>query len=70
MNFGVRKNEIKKAEDHDLVCDAIHTFGLLCRNMQFPDAGVKRYSQHFDDLAKEMVARGILTQKDVDWINM
>ena len=64
----MRKTEIKKAKDNELVLEYVETYSLLLLNYNL-GKGIKQLKSHFDDLSKEMVKRGILTLEDVEKLN-
>lgn len=64
----MRKSEIKKSTDNDLLVDYIQSISSLFLNF---NAG-KRTNQlsiHCSDLEKEIVSRGILTEEDIRKVN-
>lgn len=60
----MKKSEIKKAKDNELIVDLVETNQLWATNM-YTHHATQRLEQHFHDLAEELVKRGILTQEDV-----
>ena len=67
------KKEIKKAKDNELIVEYVRTYSSLCVNLNSPsweNRGTKRYTDHCHDLEVELVARGILTEDDVKYLNM
>lgn len=66
------KREIKKATNNELIVEYVRTYSSLSLNLNAPweNRGTKRYGQHCHNLEAEMVARGILTEDDVKYLNM
>lgn len=62
------KAEIKKAPDNKLIVDYVHTQVMFALNYNL-GGGVKRFSQHLQDLETELASRGILTEEDVKQLN-
>lgn len=60
----MRKNEMKKAKDNELIVDLVLSYGFLCRNMNL-GLGEKRLANHCTDLENELLMRGILTEEDI-----
>lgn len=65
----MRKNEIKKAKDNELIVDLVLSFGIWCRNVNL-GLGEKRLGSHCKDLEEELLKRGVLTEEDVRLLHM
>ena len=64
----MRKTEIARAKDNELIVDYVRSYGLYLRNMNL-GLGEKRLANHCADLEKELVKRGILTKENIDALN-
>lgn len=67
------KREIKKATNNKLIVEYVRTYSSLCVNLNsatWENRGTKRYTEHCHDLEAELMERGILTEKDVEYLNM
>lgn len=64
----MRKTEIKKATIGELIIDLVQTYSIAALNQ---NAGMptKRANQHLTDLETELIARGILTNQQVETLN-
>lgn len=60
----MRKNEIKKATNNALIVDYVKTYSSLCLNINL-GMGTKQFENHCNDLEKEMLNRGLLTEEDI-----
>ena len=60
----MRKTEIAKAPDNDLIVDYVLSYSRLCLNINL-DRGTKQLSAHCADLENELVKRGLLKEADV-----
>lgn len=65
----MKKSEIKKATNNELIVDYIQSYSSLCLNIN-AGRGTKQYSNHCSDLEKELVSRGLLTENDVRTLNL
>lgn len=63
------RKEIGKAENNKLIVDYVQTYSLLTLKYN-TGGGTKQHERHCVDLEKEMVKRGILTEEDVEHLNM
>ena len=64
----MRKNEIPKAKNNELLVDYIRSYSEWGEN-SILGRGVKQLERHCADLEKELVKRGILTEEDVKHLN-
>lgn len=62
------KQEIKKASNSELIMDYIRSYSRFTVNLNL-GLGLKRLGDHLKDLDKEMIARGILSQDQIDRLN-
>lgn len=60
----MRKSEIKKATDNELIVDFIDSYAGWLLNVN-QGKGVKQYANHCRDLSSEMLKRGIFTEENV-----
>lgn len=65
----MRKSEIAKAKDNELIVDYVKSYSSLCLNINLK-LGEKQLSKHCADLEKELLKRGILTENDIRILNM
>ena len=65
----MKKSEIKHLPNNALIVEYVRTFACYDTNYVL-NRGTKQLGQHLRDLEKELVARNILTQEDVDKLNM
>lgn len=64
----MRKNEISKAKDNELIVDYVRSFAMLIRNDALR-CGTKQLEKHCKDLEAELIKRGILTAEDINYLN-
>lgn len=60
----MKKSEIKKATDNELIVDFIETYSSWCLKIN-RGGGTKQCATHCRDLAAEMLKRGIFTEENV-----
>ena len=65
----MRKNEISKADNSELIVDYVISFSSLISNYN-TNRGIKQLEAHCTDLEKEIVKRGILTEEQIKRINL
>ena len=65
----MKKTEIKRAEDHELIAEYVNTYSRWTLNYS-RSRGVKQLRAHLDDLEAEMLSRGFLTQDELNYLNM
>lgn len=65
----MKKTEIAKAKNNELVYEYVNSYALLCLNST-SGRGVKQLSKHCEDLEKELIKRELLTEEDVRLLNM
>lgn len=65
----MKKAEIKKSKDNELIAEYVISYSSLCVNFNL-QRGTKSLSKHCADLEKELIARGLLTADDVKRLNM
>jgi hypothetical protein len=63
------RQEVKKSSDNELVRESLHTYGRLLQNWA-SNRGVKQLEKHWKDCTDEMVKRNILTEEDVNHLNL
>ena len=63
-----RKREIPKAKDNELVADYVNSYALLFYNYN-TNGGIKQLQAHCNDLEKELLKRGLLTEEQVKFFN-
>ena len=64
----MRKNEISKSSNNDLITEYVQTYATLVLNMN-TDRGVIQASKHCTDLETELLKRGILTKENIELLN-
>lgn len=60
----MRKNEIPKAKDNDLITEYILKYGLLFVNYN-TNRGIKQLEKQCENLEAELLKRGILTEENL-----
>lgn len=63
------KKELKYLENNKLITETIYTYAWLLQNDAL-GRGTKQLEKHFADCCEEMLKREIITQEDVDRLNM
>lgn len=66
----MKKSEIKKASNAELVFDYITSFSRAVLAENFSDIPKTRLNKHLNDLAAEMLNRELLTQDHIKKLNM
>lgn len=66
--MSIRKNEIAKAKNSELVAEFARSYSAWCTNYML-NRGTKQVQAHCNDVAKELVKRGLLTEEDVKKFN-
>lgn len=61
----MRKSEIKKAKDNELVAEYAVVYSMYCTNIN-TGGGTKQLSARLIALEEEMLKRGLLTQEDIE----
>lgn len=64
----IRKNEIKKSNNNDLLVEYINSIVKFHLNYNF-GRSLKQLEKHCGDLEKEIIFRGILTEDDIRKVN-
>jgi hypothetical protein len=64
----MKKNEIAKAKDSELVYEYVQKYSSLCLNYNLGRA-TKQLQIHCNNLEEELVKRGLLTEEDVAKLN-
>ena len=65
----MKKSEIKNLKDNELIAEYVRTFANFETNWVLR-RGTKQFWKHMKDLEEELLKRNILTQEDVDRLNM
>ena len=65
----MKKNEIAKAKDSELIVEYVKSYSSLCLNENL-QLGTKQLSKHCVDLETELLRRGILSENDIKILNM
>lgn len=63
------KKELKTATNNALILDLAETYAGLISNYNL-GRGIIQHEKHLKDLEAEMLKRELLTQEDVDQLNM
>ena len=61
----MRKNEIPKAKDNELIAEYINVYAMLLLNYN-RDMGTKQYEKRCEYLEAELLKREILTKEDIE----
>lgn len=64
----MRKSEIKKSKNNDLIVDYICSVVSFHLNYNLGRA-IEQIEKHCADLEKEIISRGILTEDDIQKVN-
>lgn len=64
----MRKNEIAKAKDNDLITEYVSTYSTLLVNWNV-GRGTIQAEKHCKDLEAELLKRGILTEENIRRLN-
>lgn len=64
----MKKSEIKKVTNNELITEYVRTYSLRDVNW-ISGRGTERLSRQCKDLERELIARGILTTEDVNYLN-
>lgn len=64
----MKKSEIKKVTNNELITEYVRTYSLRDVNWIL-ERGTERLSRQCKDLERELIARGILTTEDVNYLN-
>lgn len=64
----MRKSEIKKAADNELIVDYVSSYSSLILNYNL-GRGIKQHEKHCHDLEQELLSRGLLTEEDIKHLN-
>ena len=65
----MRKNEIPKAKDNDLITEYVSSYATLLLNYNL-SRGVIQAEKHCKDLEAELLKRGILTEENIQTLNV
>lgn len=65
----MKKNEITKAKDNELIVEYVKSYSSLCLNENL-QLGTKQLSKHCVDLEAELLKREILTENDIKILSM
>ena len=64
--MNMTKTEIKNAENNILIVELVNTYAIiLCKNGQ----RCKVESKKLNDIATELMNRGLLTSEDIEYLN-
>ena len=64
----MKKSEIKKVTNSGLITEYVRAYSLRDANW-IQGRGTERLDKQCKALEKELVARGLLTEEDVDYLN-
>lgn len=65
----MKKTEIPKLKDNELIRSYVQTYGFLMRNMNI-GRGEKRLSDQCKALEGELIKRNLLTEEDVRMLDL
>ena len=65
----MRKNEIPKAKDNDLIAEYVSSYATLLLNFNL-SRGIIQAEKHCKDLEAELLKRGILTEENIRSLNV
>ncbi len=65
----MRKNEISKAKDNDLITEYVSSYATLLLNYNL-DKGTTQAEKHCKDLEAELLKRNILTEENIRTLNV
>ena len=63
----MRKNEIRKTSDHELIFETIKTYSELMCNLSLKRSA-KQLESHLRDVVSEMLNRNLLTKSESDYL--
>ena len=63
------KAELKKATDNEVIFEMIQVYADWCYR-SFLGSGFNAVRKHLDSIEAEILKRGILTQKQIDHLNV
>ena len=66
----MNKTYMTKAPDDEVIMDYIKTYSRIVLDTNMYGRPLKTISKHLEDLNSEMIKRGLLTQEQVDKLNM
>ena len=58
----MRKNEVKKVADNELIVELANIYSMLLVNCNDGNRGIKQLSKQLEWLTDEMVKRGLITE--------
>ena len=58
----MRKSEVKKAADNELIVELAEIYSMLLLNYNDGNRGIKQLSKQLEWLTDEMVSRGLITE--------
>ena len=64
----MKKNEIEKAKDNELITEYVKSYSNLCLKYNL-NRITKQAEAHCKDLERELVKRGLLTEEDIKYLN-
>lgn len=64
------KKELKAAQDSEIIMDFVRTHERIAVDSNLLGKPIKMISKHLEDLDAEMLRRGLLTQEQIDKLNM
>ena len=65
----MRKTEIKTAKDNELIAEYVHSYAMLIVKYNL-NRGTKQLEKHCHDLETELLKRGLLTEDDIEKLEM
>ncbi|MEE1256002.1 MAG: hypothetical protein UHN47_05770 [Lachnospiraceae bacterium] len=65
----MQKKEIVNAKDNELITEYVSTYASYLINFNL-NRGTKQHAKHCHDLEAELLRRGILTEEDIERLNV
>lgn len=65
----MKKSEIAKAKDNELITEYVKSYSTLSLNYNL-NRGIEKLQIHCNNLEKELIKRGLLTEENVKELNM
>lgn len=66
----MQKKEMKNATDSEIIMDLITSYSSWTLALNIPRYSAKRIGEHVKDLENEALKRNILTQEQIERLNM
>lgn len=66
--MNMRKNQIPKSKDNELIFEYVNSYAKLLLNYN-QNKGIKQLEKHCNDLEKELLNRGFLTEEQIEYLN-